>query len=101
MDWVQAGITAGVVVAGHVISYTRSAARNDKRMEDVEETQDKHEFRLGEHDDKFDQLGVKFVPRQELQETMGSIRESQKQMQRWLEALMLKRVRPIPIDDDP
>jgi TolA-binding protein len=95
MDLVQTAVIVGSSVAGYVISEVRASARTGKRMETVEEVQEKHGQRLDVHDTKFDELNTRFVPRQELEGTMDSIRESQKRTERWLERLILGRVPPI------
>jgi hypothetical protein len=95
MDWQQAAVTVGSVVAGVAVTHIRNAARTDKRMETVEEVQGKHGERLDSHDTKFDELNTRFVPRQELEGMMNSISESQKRTERWLERLILGRVPPI------
>lgn len=100
MDWIQAAATSGVVLAGYAITYVRKSGRDEKRTETTEGTLQDHDRRLNEHDNRFEELNSKFVPRQELEETMGAIRESQKRTERWLEALMLPRVRPIVADVD-
>ena len=98
MDMLQTVISVGAVVATAVLSRVKKSGHDEKRMESVEDTQKVHGQRLDEHDDRFDDLNTRFVPRPELQETMGAIRKSQDRQERMLEALILPRVRPIGTD---
>jgi hypothetical protein len=104
MDFVQAAVTSGIVLVVHAATYLRKSGRDERRMDnletDVKETKDSHAIRLDGMDKRFDELNTRFVPRHELEETMGAIRESQKRTERWLEALMLPRVRPLGSDSD-
>lgn len=100
MDWLQAAVTSGTVVAGIVISQVRKEARTDKRIDTVEEAQEDHGKRLDHHDSKFEQLNTLFVPRQELETVLNSIDQSQKRMERWLERLILRRTPPLDTPEE-
>src|SRR4051794_38073263 len=104
MDLIQVAATSGIVLGGYAVTYLRRSGRDEKRFEDLEtevkETKEGHNVRLDEHDKRFDELNTRFVPRHELEESMGAIRESQRRTERLLEALILPRVRPIVTDMD-
>jgi FtsZ-interacting cell division protein ZipA len=95
IDWQQALVSVGTVAVTAILVHAKKSGADDKRMENFEGTSKDHGRRLDEHDDRFEELNVKFVPRQELKETMDAIQKSQDRTERWLEALIMPRVNPI------
>lgn len=95
MDWTQAGVTVGMVLAGVVGKDLLRHARDGVRIQTLFEKQREHGDRLDSHERQIREIPDKFVPRTEL----GAITDGVKRTN-WLLDRMLLRRAGLPDDED-
>lgn len=91
MDWVDAAVTVGSVVGGHIISGLIRNAKRDSAIDQHARTLRKHEERLDGHDDRFERLASDFVPRAELTGALATINASTREVKQILTQILMHR----------